>query len=342
MGLYPGLTLVMAGLLWSTTAPMNLASSTNSDASQGRACFKTTRLMRRACRSDVVDDYYQQYAKCVNSNDRADCRREAQEARREAVDECDEQAESRDSLCERLPDAGPYITNFDPADFDGTGCPDGNPYYPLVPGTVTTFVNDADDEELETIIVTVTHETRRIQGVDTIVVRDTVYEGLPDEVTHEPTGDRIEDTDDYYVVANNCDVWYFGEVSQNFEDGYLDNLDGSFIAGIEGAQAGIIMLGDPQVGDVYRQEFALGDAEDAAEVRELGAIIFDEDTELFEFENPDFNCSEPGDMCIKTEDFIANEPDATEFKYFKPGIGFVAEQLPDGEIVLRLIKAESP
>ena len=194
-------------------------------------------------------------------------------------------------------------------------------------------------DEFETIIVTVTHETREIQGVETTVVRDTVYEGLPDPEGN-PTGDRIEDTDDYYALASNCDVWYFGEVSRSFEDGYLDNLDGSFIAGVAGAQAGIIMKGDPQPGDVYRQEFALGDAEDAAEVLDLFADILDADGDPLVFGgDAGITC---GGACLKTEDFIANEPDGTELKYFKPGIGFVAEQLPDGEVVLRLIKIETP
>ena len=195
-------------------------------------------------------------------------------------------------------------------------------------GTVTTFQNLEDEE---TIIVTVTNETREIEGVDTIVVRDTVYDSLEVDDEGNPAGDRIEDTDDYYAIDNDCNIWYFGEISQNFEDGYLNNLDGSFIAGEEGAQAGIIMLGNPMVGDVYRQEFALGDAEDAGAVLDLAAQL--------KLENDSFSCT--GD-CLKTEDFIANEPDAVEFKYFKPGIGFVAEQLPGGEVVLELISVQDP
>jgi len=268
-------------------------------------------------------------------DDVRDCKREAKADYREARGDCSYQADGRNDLCERLPDAGPYIVDLDPANFAG-GCPGGNEFYPLIVGTVTSFVSEED--EGETIIVEVTDETRVIDGITAIVVRDTVYEGLPDE-DGNPVGDRIEDTDDYYAVANNCDVWYLGEISQGFEDGYLESLDGSFAAGVNGAQAGIIMLGNPMQGDVYRQEFALGDAEDAAEVLSLGTDIFDEDGEVVEFDNPDFNCN---GMCLKTEDFIANDPDGTELKYFKAGIGFVAEQLPDGEVILKLVKEERP
>ena len=313
---------------------------------KSQTCFQTTRVMHKACRADVIDDFYEESAKCLNSDDARDCRREAQDEYRDAWGECWEQAESRDSLCQRLPDAGPYIVELDPDDFHtavSTCVTAVIDYYPLIPGTVTTFVNEEEGEE-ETIVVTVTHDTREIEGIDAIVVNDVVYEGLPDEFGNpDPDADPIEDTDDYYAIDNDCNVWYLGEVSQNFEDGYLDNLDGSFIAGVEGAQAGIIMLGDPMVGDVYRQEFALGDAEDAGAVLSLGTNIIDEEGDIVTFENdyfPNgtaFNCD---GMCLKTEDFIANEPDGTEFKYFKKGVGFVAEQLPDGEVVLKIIKEE--
>lgn len=331
-----GVLVAMIGLALSAMAT---ADWDKDKTRQNEACFKTTRAMKQACGADIIDDYFEEYAKCLNSDDARECRREAASDYREGRADCRYQAEGRNSLCERLPDAGPYILEIDPDNFTGE-CAGGNPFYPLIPGTVTTYVNETEDEE-ETIVVTVTDETRRIggdEGIDAIVVRDTVYEGLPDK-NGEPDGDRIEDTDDYYAIANNCDVWYLGEVSQSFEDGYLDNLDGSFLAGVDGAQPGIIMLGDPMVGDVYRQEFALGAAEDAAEVLSLATDIWDENGDLVTFDNPDFDCQ---GMCLETEDFIANDPDGTELKFFKAGIGFIAEQLPSGEVVLKLIKVEGP
>lgn len=331
--LFHGLVLLGTGITLSMLATASWADASASQHGKGEACYQTTDKMLDACYAGIEDDYFEEFAKCLNTDELRDCRGEAKAEFRDGGKDCRYQAEGRDDLCDRLPDAGPYITEIDPEDFDGE-CEEGNPWYPLDVGTVTTFVNEED--EGETIIVTVTDETREIEGVDAIIVRDTVYEGLPDE-DGNPTGDRIEDTDDYYALANNCDVWYLGEVSQNFEDGYLENLDGSFLAGVEGAQAGIIMLGDPMVGDVYRQEFALGDAEDAAEVLSLASDIYDEEGELVEFDNPDWNCD---GGCLLTEDFIANDPEGTEFKYFKLGVGFVAEQLPDGEVVLKLIKEE--
>ena len=322
-----------------TAAICIISSAITADARAGwheqeDACYKTTDSMRVACAADAVDDLYVDYANCINSDDVRGCRREARHDYAEAKSECRDQAASRDELCDRLPDAGAYIADLDPANFDG-GCPAGNAYFPLVPGTVTTFVNETEDEE-ETIVVQVLDETREIEGIEAIIVRDTVYEGLPD-MNGEPTGDRIEDTDDYYALANNCDVWYLGEVAQNFEDGYLDNLDGSFIAGVDDAQAGIIMLATPLVGAVYRQEFALGDAEDAAEVLSLATDIYDEEGEVVEFDDPAFNCD---GMCVETDDFVGNEADSSEHKFYKAGVGVVAEQDPNGEVVLKILKQE--
>jgi hypothetical protein len=330
--------VAVVGLVLSFTAMAGWAGGNGKYDRSDEACYKTTRAMKNACKADVIDNFYVEYAKCVNTDDERTCKREARETYNEERRECRDQAEGRDNLCERLPDAGPYLVELDPADFTGQ-CAGGNPWYPLIPGTVTTFVNEYD-EGGETIIVEVTHETREIEGITTIVVRDVVYEGLPADYDNpgEPEGDRIEDTEDYYAIADNCDVWYLGEVSQGFDDGYLNSLDGTFVTGIDRAKPGIIMLGNPMVGDVYRQEFALGEAEDAGEVLSLATDIVDGNGNPTGFANPPYDCSD--NMCLKTEDFIGNDPDAVEYKYYKYGTGFVVEQIPSGEVVLMLIKDE--
>ena len=63
-----------------------------------------------------------------------------------------------------------------------------------------------------------------------------------------------EDTTDWYAQQDNGDVWYFGEIAQQFEDGILVGIEGSWTAGMDGAKPGLVMLANPKVGDVYRQE----------------------------------------------------------------------------------------
>ena len=57
--------------------------------------------------------------------------------------------------------------------------------------------------------------------------------------------------------------------------------EGSWEAGVDGAEAGIVMLADPQVGDTYRQEWYPGHAEDAAEVVSLSEEVTVPDGDIY-------------------------------------------------------------
>ena len=52
-------------------------------------------------------------------------------------------------------------------------------------------------------------------------------------------------------------VWYFGEDSKEFQDGSV-STEGSWQAGVNGAEPGILMEAHPQRGDKYYQEFSAG------------------------------------------------------------------------------------
>lgn len=133
-----------------------------------------------------------------------------------------------------------------------------NPYMPLRPGTTFVMENRTDGEE---ITVAVTHRTRVVDGVTCVVVHDTA----------RVNGLVIEDTFDWYAQDAAGNVWYFGEDTAEYEPGDPDPIstEGAWEAGVDGAEAGIAMLADPEVGDRYRQEFAAGVAEDRAVVRSL-------------------------------------------------------------------------
>ncbi len=96
------------------------------------------------------------------------------------------------------------------------------------------------------------------------------------------------------------------------EDGRDCALEGSWKSGEDGAKPGIIMKASPEVGDVYRQEFFLGDAEDLAEVISLTG---DE-------EAPAAACD---GQCVVTRDFTPIEPGHEEHKHYAPGVGLILE-----------------
>ena len=78
---------------------------------------------------------------------------------------------------------------------------------------------------------------------------------------------------------------------------------------MDGAQPGIVMEAAPAIGDFYRQEFLLGEAEDLAEVSSLTETVtvpFPPGT----FEN-----------CLKTAESAPIAPDDVSPKFYFAGVG---------------------
>ena len=186
---------------------------------------------------------------------------------------------------------------LDPADFSADVT---NPWFPQEPGTRWTYRETTEDGEVVRVVVTATAATREIaNGVTARVVRDTVT----------LDGEIIEDTLDWYAQDEDGTVWYLGEDTAEFEDGEITTREGSFEAGVDGAQAGVIMPASPEVGMSYRQEYYEGEAEDNGEVLALGeqAVVPAGDY----------------DGLVKTADTTPLEPDVLEHKYYARGVGLV-------------------
>jgi hypothetical protein len=157
---------------------------------------------------------------------------------------------------------------INPNDFstpDGKPNPINNQYLTYAPGT--TFVYHTFDENgvlTEIRTVTVTNQTKIIEGVTCTVVTDvvTVAPGQPG------AGQLIEKTEDYFAQDDAGNVWYFGEAAKNYENGKFVGTEGSWLAGKKGAEPGIVMLADPQKGITYKEENAVN-AQDTATVTSL-------------------------------------------------------------------------
>src|SRR5262245_496416 len=151
---------------------------------------------------------------------------------------------------------GSYKPSIDPADFVATI---DNRYFPLEPGTAFHY-KGVEDGKPRTDDMVVTDQTKQILGIKATVVEDTVSEN----------GKPVERTFDWYAQDKDGNVWYLGENSLEMRNGHLQRASDSWEAGVDGAQPGIIMEGDPQRGDVYRQEYyPPGDALDQAHVVRL-------------------------------------------------------------------------
>jgi hypothetical protein len=205
-------------------------------------------------------------------------------------------------------DAGiPYQPVIDSANFVDVI---DNPYWPLTPGTSYAF--ESADEQTK---IVVTSERRTVMGVSTVVVSDKVF----------ADGKLSEDTSDWYAQDRAGNVWYFGEATLSYEETPAGDPTGSWEAGVDGAQPGVVMLADPLAGDIYRQEFYAGAAEDLALVRHI---------------EPSLKVPAGSyDNVLVTEEWSPLEPDVIELKYYAKGIGVVEErQIFGGTELVRLTK----
>jgi hypothetical protein len=278
------------------------------------ACSATSWDALTACHNDVRDDFWTTIGNCNNlSGDdaREACVADAKAAREEARGDCGDRFDAREGVCDALGQA-PYDPQVDPdmfVDPANIKAENANPYFPLVPGTKWVWKTTADGEVTETVIDIIDGTTKEILGVTTIVVHDEVREGDSED------GPLVENTDDYYAQDVDGNVWYFGESSQELEDGEIVSIDGSWKAGRDFGKQGIQMRANPQVDDVYRQEFALREAEDLARVVSI-------DASETAGEMDEFSCDKD---CVHTQDFTPLDPGTFEDKFYAPGVGVIVE-----------------
>jgi hypothetical protein len=170
-----------------------------------------------------------------------------------------------------------------------------NQYFPLTPGDLYTYTGNVKKlPEVDTVYVT--HNTPTVNGVLAVEVRDRVSEG----------GIPVEDTLDWFAQDDQGNVWYLGEFATQLPDG---THDGSWTAGINGAQPGFIMEAAPKVGESYCQENAPSIAQDAGQVLSLTAS-----------RSVPYG-SYTGNV-LQTKDFSLIEPHS-EHKFYALGVGLV-------------------
>jgi hypothetical protein len=213
----------------------------------------------------------------------------------------------------RLPQGGEEV-RLDPADFtvDIT-----NKYWPMKPGD--TWIYEEKDDEAGTVThdeVTVLDKTETIDGVSTRVVHDLATQN----------GVTVEDTTDWYAQDSAGNLWYFGEQTAEYKNGKPSSTEGSWTAGKDGAQAGVMLPAKPRPGMHYRQEYRKGEAEDRAVVLSL--------TEKAQTDSGSYQDA------LLTRDTSPLEPDLVEMKWYAPGVGPVLTLTPSGEVTREQLVTE--
>jgi hypothetical protein len=203
-----------------------------------------------------------------------------------------------------LPSGSEPVT-LDPADFSTEIT---NPYWPMAPGDRWVYRETDGKGAEQRVDVTVTERTKAIMGIDARVVHDVVSED----------GQVIEDTFDWYAQDADGNLWYLGEDTKEYENGKLRTTEGSWEAGVDGAQAGIIVPANPEPGQVYREEYYKGHAEDGASVLTLDALA---KVPYGTYAN-----------LLQTRNYSGIEPDVVEEKFYASGIGPVLEVTISGGV----------
>jgi uncharacterized membrane protein YkoI len=183
--------------------------------------------------------------------------------------------------------------NVDKANFVSVGT---NPYFILEPGYTLKL-----KAEGASLTIKVLNETKLVDGVQTRIV----------EEREEQNGQPIEISRNYFAIdKKTLDLFYFGEDVDMYKDGKITSHEGSWLAGVDGAKAGLMMPGKPKVGDKYYQEMAPGKAMDRAEIVSV-------DVEL---KTPAGTFRK----CIRTSDTSAIEAGTSE-KIYAPDVGPVKD-----------------
>lgn len=211
----------------------------------------------------------------------------------QVLDESSEVVLKSKSFLPEFPGVGAFVAGF------------SNEFVAFEIGKVFIYEGETEDG-METIKVTVTDATKEIMGVITTVVTDSAW----------LDGELIEATDDWFAEDSDGNVWYFGEYSEEWEEGELVGTEGSWEAGVDEALPGILMPGQPQMGMKYQQEYYEDEAQDMAMVINLNKTV---EIDYGSFEG-----------CLETMEWTPLEPGEREHKFYKSGVGLVMELKPKG------------
>jgi hypothetical protein len=192
----------------------------------------------------------------------------------------------------------PWATDFpvDPANLTSVG---RNPYFILEPGYYIVL----KDHDKNQVTISVLDETRVVAGVETRVI----------EERELARGKLVEVSRNFFAIHKvSHDALYFGEEVDMYKDGKIVNHEGTWLAGVDGARAGLMMPGTARVGYRHLQEQAPGVAMDRAEIQSVSETL---KTPAGKLAN-----------VLKVEETTTLASNELEYKYYAPGIGIVKEE----------------
>jgi hypothetical protein len=170
-----------------------------------------------------------------------------------------------------------------------------NPWQPLTPGLQSVargFVNAGSRRLPHIRVYTVTDVVKVIDGVRSVAVLDQDLDG----------GQVTEQAIDFLSIDARGTVWYRGSYTESYSGGRFLAAEDGWLAGRQGARAGIFMPAHPRVGTpAYYQQQVPGEEATTAQV------IKTRQTKCVPF------------RCFKNVVVILEG--GAEYKYYAPGVG---------------------
>jgi hypothetical protein len=164
-----------------------------------------------------------------------------------------------------------------------------NPWLALEPGS--TWRYSVSGATSGTLVITVEDKTHDVAGVATTAVTRT-----------EPTGDQVVD---YYAQDRRGNVWWFGR-------------EGVWLAGEDGAQAGLAMPATPRLGDGWRAAYDADVVDVRMTVETLGQTV---DTPAGRYTH-----------VVGLDITNPLEPGTSRRAYYERGVGLVEELSTEGPV----------
>jgi hypothetical protein len=154
------------------------------------------------------------------------------------------------------------------------------------------------------------HKTFKIGGqkVEAFAVEDREWEN----------GELSEVAMDYFAQDDAGTVYYLGEDVDEYSDGKISSHEGSWLLGKDTKNAGVILPGNPKIGDKFKSEDVSKEINEDDDVMSLS-----EDVVLSMGTYRD---------CIKVREHLADG--TTEYKYYAKGVGVVREVPSVGDVRL--------
>jgi hypothetical protein len=193
----------------------------------------------------------------------------------------------------------PKLVNATQEDFDPSSFSDPvlglNEWLPLKPGTQWVregLVTVGTRRLPHRVVTTVTDVSKEIDGVRTAVILDQDFNG----------GEIAEQALDYVAEDEHGNVWYLGSYTESYEAGQFITATDAWLAGLNGAEPGLLMLADPQPGvPAYPERILPGGESATSEVADVGI------SKCVPFK------------CYK--DVLVVEENGAENKYYARGVG---------------------